>query len=66
MNNWMSTWHKNNYIRDEEEIPNASIIKYLHILSKSANICARWVKSHSGNKYNDRADVLANISRKKL
>ena len=57
---WVYGWKRNNWINSKkEEVKNKSYWITLDQLNNLHNIEWKWVKAHSGNKYNERADKLA-------
>ncbi len=63
INLWMEGWHRNDYIRNDEKIPNDDLIEKIYQLSAKVKIEALWIKSHAGDEYNERADKLASLYR---
>ena len=57
---WVYRWKKNNWVNSKKEIvKNKSYWITLDKLNNLHDIEWKWVKAHSGDKYNDRADILA-------
>ena len=57
---WIHGWKRNNWINSKkEQVKNKSYWITLDKLNNLHNIEWRWVKAHSGDKYNERADTLA-------
>ena len=57
---WVYGWKKNNWLNSKKEkVKNKSYWITLDRLNNLHNIEWKWVKAHSGDKYNDRADKLA-------
>ena len=57
---WVYGWKKNNWLNSKKEkVKNKSYWITLDKLNNLHNIEWKWVKAHSGDKYNDRADKLA-------
>ena len=57
---WVYGWKRNNWINSKkEEVKNKSYWITLDKLNNVHNIEWKWVKAHSGDKYNERADKLA-------
>lgn len=54
---WIIEWKKNNW--KNGKIKNIDLWQQLDILSAQHNITWKWVKGHSGDKYNELADKLA-------
>lgn len=60
---WIVNWKKNDWKNSKKkDVENQDIIKkidkYIQKFSPKINII--WIKAHNNNKYNDRADILAN------
>ncbi|PPR79256.1 MAG: Ribonuclease HI [Alphaproteobacteria bacterium MarineAlpha2_Bin1] len=57
---WINSWKKNNWLNaSKKQVKNEDLWKKLDTLSSEKNINWIWVKGHSGNKWNDKADHLA-------
>ena len=57
---WVYGWKKNNWMSSKKEkVKNKSYWITLDKLNNLHNIDWKWVKAHSGDKYNERADKLA-------
>ena len=57
---WIYGWKKNNWMSSKKEkVKNKSYWVTLDKLNNIHNIEWKWVKAHSGDKYNERADKLA-------
>ena len=57
---WIKNWKKNNWLTaSKKQVKNEDLWKKLDSLSASKKISWTWVKGHSGNKGNERADYLA-------
>ena len=57
---WVYGWKKNNWLNSKKEkVKNKSYWITLDKLNNLHDIEWKWVKAHSGDKYNDRADELA-------
>lgn len=58
---WLSGWVANDWkTKSNKAVKNIDLWKDLLSLSKKHNITWSWVKGHSGDKGNDKADELAN------
>ena len=55
--NWIYLWQKNNY--KNGTIKNRDLWEQIRELLKLVNAKFKWVKSHNGSKYNEKADELA-------
>ena len=63
---WIINWKKNNWLTSSKKtVKNFDLWKELDSLCASKEIEWFWVKGHSGNKYNERADYLARKTIKK-
>lgn len=60
MNEWMKGWKAKNY----RDVKNVDLWKQLDKLNSQFNITWVWVKGHSNNVHNNRADELVNLARK--
>lgn len=57
---WVYKWKKNNWINSKKEkVKNKTYWIILDKLNTLHNIEWKWVKAHSGDIYNERADKLA-------
>lgn len=58
--NWIYGWKKNGWTtRDGRAVKNKDLWLYINDLIKPHQITFHKVKAHSGNLYNEKADVLA-------
>ncbi|MCC6720590.1 MAG: ribonuclease HI [Bacteroidia bacterium] len=55
---WIDSWQKKGF----KNVKNPDLWKILIVLYKKHDITFKWVKGHSGNKYNERCDYLATIA----
>jgi len=56
---WLKGWKERGWKRKEGPLLNVDLWKLLDVELQRHNICWQWVKGHSGNTYNERADQLA-------
>ncbi len=57
---WIKNWEKNSWkSANKKPVKNKDLWVTLNKLSKEQIIDWKWVKAHSGNKYNEIADKLA-------
>ncbi len=57
---WIQTWEKNNWKNStKKEVKNKDLWLELLEQSKRHNIVWNWIRGHTGNKYNEKADKLA-------
>lgn len=55
---WIDGWIKKNW----KSVKNVDLWQELYPLSKQYDIDWQWVRGHNGDKYNERADELANLA----
>lgn len=61
---WSAGWKANGWIKSNgRPIPNVDQIILLNTLSQDHNITWKWIKAHSGIKYNERCDELCILQR---
>jgi ribonuclease HI len=61
MLSWLEGWKKNNWKNSQKQpVKNVDLWQMLDIESQKHDIEWLWVKGHSGDKYNEMADELAN------
>jgi ribonuclease HI len=59
---WISGWKRKGWrTADKKPVKNIDLWQRLDELAAQHSIEWRWVKGHSGHKFNDRADQLANL-----
>lgn len=58
MTEWLEGWFKKNW----KNVKNPDLWQELAKLAAQYSIEWRWVRGHSGDKYNERADELANLA----
>jgi ribonuclease HI len=56
---WMPNWIKRGWKRKGGKLANVDLWQSLQVLSKKHSIEWRWLKGHTGNAYNERANRLA-------
>ncbi|MFT6624851.1 MAG: ribonuclease HI [Cycloclasticus sp.] len=62
INDWMPNWKKRNWkTTAKQPVKNVDLWKQIDQLAQPHEIKWVWVKGHSGNAGNDRADELANL-----
>lgn len=65
-NKWMDKWHAFGWKRkknslNKSEVKNLDVVQELWILKSKAKHCElKWIKGHSGHKWNDYVDHLVN------
>ena len=61
INSWIHNWKKNNWkTANKKDVKNKDLWMQLDNLVSKHNIAWEWVKGHSGNPGNEKADELAN------
>ena len=64
---WLHRWKNNNWMTSARKpVKNAELWKKLDTLCSSHQVRWSWVKGHSGDKYNEMADQLANLGVKSV
>lgn len=63
---WMSGWKARGWKRKDGVLLNADLWQELDREMAKHEINWTWVKGHAGNRYNERADELANEAIRKL
>ncbi|MCB1734981.1 MAG: ribonuclease HI [Gammaproteobacteria bacterium] len=59
---WMVNWKKRGWMTAARKpVKNADLWRELDVAQSRHNVQWRWVKGHSGNPGNERADALANL-----
>lgn len=62
INEWLPNWKKRNWkTAGRKPVKNVDLWKELDALTQAHTIKWVWVKGHSGNPGNERADELANL-----
>lgn len=63
INGWLAGWAQNGFARGSKQKPqvlvSADLWRRMHALMQVHDVKAVWVRGHSGNVLNDRADALA-------
>jgi ribonuclease HI len=60
VNEWAQGWERQGWKRKTGPVENLDLVKPLYELSKAhPNVKLRWLKGHAGERWNERADVLA-------
>ncbi|GAB4222523.1 MAG: ribonuclease HI [Francisella sp.] len=61
INSWIAKWKKNGWkTADKKDVKNKDLWQELDKLTNKHNVIWKWVKGHSGNIGNEKADNLAN------
>jgi ribonuclease HI len=64
---WLHRWKNNNWMTSAKKpVKNMELWKELDRLSSRHQVRWSWVKGHSGDKYNEMADELANLGVKSV
>lgn len=65
INQWAAGWKKNGWKRKSGAIKNLDLIKQLYVSAQARpDIELRWIKAHSGNRWNEFADALSTAYRR--
>jgi ribonuclease HI len=57
---WINNWRKNNWKNSENKpIKNKELWERLLALTARHKISWKWIKGHDGDRFNERADILA-------
>ena len=57
---WINNWKKNNWkTANKKDVKNIDLWKRLDVARSKHQVTWRWVKGHSGQEENERADALA-------
>ncbi len=60
LNKWMINWKKNGWLTaDKKPVKNQDLWQEMDLLQQKHKITWHWVKGHSGDVHNERADDLA-------
>jgi ribonuclease HI len=63
LSEWRAGWERRGYRNAKgEPVANLDLWKRLFALADQRRVSTRWVKGHSGERFNERADALANLS----
>ncbi|MEN9580909.1 MAG: hypothetical protein RJA70_3918 [Pseudomonadota bacterium] len=62
---WAKGWEKNGWKRKTGEIKNLELVKQLYrLLQARPELEVRWIRAHSGTRWNEYADALATAYRR--
>jgi ribonuclease HI len=65
INSWAAQWEKLGWKRKSGEIKNLELVQQLYSLAKKKpQVRLRWIKAHSGLRWNEYADALATAYRR--
>jgi len=60
---WRAGWERKGFRNSKgEPVANLGLWKRLFALADERSVKTRWVRGHNGDKYNERADALANTA----
>ena len=63
LSEWRKGWERKGYKKSKgDPVANLALWKRLFGLADARKVTTRWVRGHNGDKYNERADVLANLA----
>jgi ribonuclease HI len=66
LSEWRAGWERKGFRNSKgERVANLELWKTLFALADQRKVRTRWVKGHSGDPDNDRADALANLALEK-
>jgi ribonuclease HI len=64
---WLANWQRNGWLTKEKKpVLNVDLWQQLHALTLQHEVQWNWVKGHSINEGNNRADALAVLAREEL
>lgn len=64
---WGHSWRRNGWRTRTGDVKNRDLVeRCMDALSERPGTQLKWVKGHNGNRWNERADSLANAGREKL
>lgn len=67
LKSWIHGWKQNNWkTKSKQDVKNIDLWQLLDQAISDHIIHYHWVKGHSGNRYNEEADLLANTEAHKL
>jgi len=65
INEWAAGWEKRGWRRKTGEIKNLELVQELYALAQARpDVELRWIKAHSGYRWNEYADALATAYRR--
>lgn len=60
---WRKGWERNGFRNSKKEpVANLNLWKRLYAVADKRRVSTRWVKGHSGDRFNERCDQLANLA----
>lgn len=63
LSEWRAGWERKGYRNSKgEPVANLDLWKSLFALADQRRVRTRWVRGHNGDRYNERADALANTA----
>jgi ribonuclease HI len=65
LNEWMPGWLAKNWRGSSGPVANQDLWKELLAAAKPHKVTWKWVKGHSGNRFNERVDALVHQARRK-
>ncbi|MGQ0678214.1 MAG: ribonuclease H family protein [Actinomycetota bacterium] len=66
INEWAAGWERQGWKRKTGPVENLDLVRPLYELSKTQpDVKLRWLKGHAGQRWNERADVLATSFQRK-
>ena len=64
MTQWVRTWKRNGWRTATGEVKNQDLVQRLDALASARRVRWTWVKGHSGQRWNERADALVHRGRR--
>lgn len=63
LSEWRVGWERKGFKNSKgDPVANLALWKRLFAIADARKVTTRWVRGHNGDKYNERADALANLS----
>ena len=63
---WRAGWERRGFVNSKgDPVANQALWKQLYTVADRRKVTTRWVRGHSGDKYNEQADALATSALKK-
>ncbi len=63
LSEWRVGWERKGFKNSKgDPVANLALWKRLFALADARKVTTRWVRGHNGDKYNERADALANLA----
>ncbi len=63
LSEWRAGWERKGFRNSKgDPVANLALWKRLFAIADARKVTTRWVRGHNGDKYNERADALANLA----